>query len=917
MESNTLNVGMYIIDKDYKIVNVNRAMNNMYPEVKVGDVCYKALAFQDSPCSTCPLFNKDIMFFNPVRKEWIKANAAEIDYPGHGECYNVQFTMHKSVSITNNERIRPDKIDKHIAMMPSFTGDGCVFGTYCEPGSPIFFANERLVTLLGYDNADEMMEAVDGMGVNMMHPDDRKRVKKDIEGFAEVGKTFETAYRTRKKDGTWFWIILNGKTILTKENRLALICECSDMTDFLNKHAALQKEKDELTHKDELNEVLTKQIPGCYHRCSNEEGYPFLYVSKSFEEAVGWTWEEIKEQFDNKFINLIYPGDMRLFEGLVDQIDNAGQGSTIYRLKKKGGGYIWVQDSTMYIDTGDVAESFFQCTLADITKFVEALEVTDASTDMRDKMLAIASKDQILSEITQMLYSYNITLNMNTKKYSLIEGTGLEDYVAYFRSTDDFEKAYAFNLDCIEPEYKQAFEQLSSFENLTKLEGKNGFIGNLQYAAKLGDNVTWQETNLFIGKNEYGEDIVNILGRDMTEYHERVTTRNQLAIAQASNEAKTRFLSNMSHDIRTPINAIMGMLHIAQTYRNDAKKVDDCLKKIETSTNYLLTLLNDILDINKLESGKTVVENIPFNMNDLIDDIYNIIQPSAVMTGIQLKKVYDKFKHPYVIGSTLHLRQILMNLVSNSIKYSKVNGIAYMKVEEQSFEDDTVWYKFVVQDNGIGMSKEFQQKMFDIFEQEYSGARTQHKGSGLGLAIVKMLVDLLGGELLVESEKDKGSTFTVLLPFAIDRNPSRDDRIVSVETVENLNGIRILLVEDNDFNMEIAQFILSEAGAVITPAENGKKAVDLFEKNPQGTFDVILMDIMMPEMDGLEAAKIIRGLSRQDAPTIPIVAMTANAFEDDVKKSLEAGMNAHVAKPLDISTLISAIAKSVKNMHNQ
>ncbi len=570
------------------------------------------------------------------------------------------------------------------------------------------------------------------------------------------------------------------------------------------------------------------------------------------------------------------------------------------------GGKIEWHEINVFMGTNEYGEDIVNLLCRDVTEAHNRQEIKE------NELRAAISKDQILSEITKMLYSYNLTLNLKTGKYSLIVGTGMENFVNIFLTTDDYNKAIEKKLTFVDPRWLVEFKNLTSLKNLRSMSEHKGFVRSMEYACVVDGKTEWHEINVFMGTNELGDDIVNLLGRDITEAHEKADTKNQLEVAQASNEAKTRFLSNMSHDIRTPINGIMGMLHIAQTHRNDEARVDDCLKKIEISTNYLLTLLNDILDLNKLESGKAVAETNPFNMNELINDIYSIIQPSAHMSGIVLEKECGAFVHPDIIGSTLHLRQILMNLISNSIKYSKENGTVLITVEELDADKTTVRYKFVIKDNGIGMTQEFQQKMFDMFEQEYMGARTTNKGSGLGLAIVKMLVDLLDGEISVQSEKEKGTAFTVIIPFKINNQPAPVNHTAASAMTENLQGIRILIVEDNEMNMEIAQVILEEAGAVTTAAENGRVAVDIFERSEPGTYDVILMDIMMPEMDGLEATKTIRAMNRTDAKAIPIIAMTANAFAEDIKKSIDAGMDEHIAKPLNMTLLAAAIAKVVR-----
>ncbi len=684
---------------------------------------------------------------------------------------------------------------------------------------------------------------------------------------------------------------------------------CRDVTEAHNSQEKRENELRAMASKDQILSEITQSLysynltlnlnTGKYSLITGtglEEYIEFFQKSNQYEKAYYFNLANIEAEFHPAFMELTGIEQLRKKKGQKGFIGSLQYSTTLDDEIK------W-QEMNVFIGIDVHGDDIANLLCRDITEAHNLQEMKEK------EFRASVTKDQILSEITKMLYIYNLTLNLRTGKYTLIVGTGMESVVRAFQKTDDYKTAFEEQLSYVDAQYEKEIRRLASIGNLRKISDQVGFVRSLEYTCMINGKPEWHEMNVFIGIDEQGEAIANILGRDVTEAHEKADTKNQLEVAQASNEAKTRFLSNMSHDIRTPINGIMGMLHIAKTHRADEKKVDDCLNKIEISTNYLLTLLNDILDLNKLESGKTFVEEKPFHVEELVDDVCNIIQPAAHMTGITVETLFGTLEHPAVIGSSLHLRQILMNLISNSVKYSKDNGMVSVHVEEAGVENDIVRYQFSVTDSGIGMTKEFQQKMFDMFEQEQSGARTKHMGSGLGLAIVKMLVDLLDGEIYVESERGKGSTFKVVLPFRINYNPMEKNTKQEADTTDCLKGVRILLVEDNEFNMEIAQVILEEAGAVIIPAENGKVAVGLFEASPEQSIDIILMDIMMPEMDGLEAAKAIRSMERTDADKIPIIAMTANAFEDDIKKSLDAGMNEHIAKPLDMSKLASTISE--------
>jgi signal transduction histidine kinase/CheY-like chemotaxis protein len=380
--------------------------------------------------------------------------------------------------------------------------------------------------------------------------------------------------------------------------------------------------------------------------------------------------------------------------------------------------------------------------------------------------------------------------------------------------------------------------------------------------------------------------------------------------ANSANAAKSEFLAHMSHDIRTPINGIMGMTNIALKNKDNNDKVVDCLYKISSSADHLLTLVNDVLDMSKIESGKVVMVHEPLDVRTMIDNCASIIGGQIMTRELTFEKEFTGIKHPYVLGDELHIRQILINILSNAVKFTPDGGTITFRASEVSCTGDKATFNFEVEDNGIGMSEEFQDKIFDAFAQEDNkGSRTNYMGTGLGMTITKQFVDLMGGTISIKSKLSEGSCFTVTLE--LDINPEKKDEVVEVVT-KDIGGMKLLLVEDNLLNMEIAQEILEDEGAIITTAENGEIALETFTGSEPSTFDAILMDIMMPVMNGLDATKAIRASSHPEAKTIPIIAMTANAYAEDVKASFEAGMNAHIAKPINVPLLISTLNKYKK-----
>ena len=400
-----------------------------------------------------------------------------------------------------------------------------------------------------------------------------------------------------------------------------------------------------------------------------------------------------------------------------------------------------------------------------------------------------------------------------------------------------------------------------------------------------------------------------VLFKNTSDFHEKEQqekARLQMAYEEADSEnrAKTEFMNRMSHDIRTPINGIMGMVDIIRKNRDDREKVDDSLDKIQLSTRHLLELVSDVLDMSKLEAGMFEIHEDVFDMNELMDEVAALVDAQLVESGITHCKHRSNIQHTALKGSSLQLRRIMVNLLSNAIKYNKSNGTIDTYAEELSCDGTTVWYEFKIVDTGIGMSEEFiKEQLFKPFTQEKNDARTLYRGTGLGMSIVKALLDKMEGSIEVESQLGEGSTFTFRLPFKVDENAIETQKEEQSSGEQKLEGKQILLVEDNEINMEIAEFYLKELGIVVDKAWNGKEAIDKFEESAPGTYDLILMDIMMPVMGGREAARRIRTLERPDAETVRIYAMTAQVSSESVHKCLASGMNGHIAKPIDESKL--------------
>lgn len=458
-------------------------------------------------------------------------------------------------------------------------------------------------------------------------------------------------------------------------------------------------------------------------------------------------------------------------------------------------------------------------------------------------------------------------------------------------------------------------EIMRAFLNVSTLSDRmqNRETISMEYLATDG---IWYMARFIVKKRDVHNRVTHVLylvieiddqKRQALEYQEKL--RIAAEDAERANIAKTDFLRRMSHDIRTPINGILGMLQVAEHFTDDTEKLRECRKKMRDSAEYLLNLVNSFLDMNKLESGKLAPQDIPFDFRDVLRDLDNLIGPQAMEKGIILEFAKYRVIHNQMIGSPLYLRQIFMNIGTNAVKYTEPGGRIDVSCEEIPLSDEMSVYRLTVADTGIGIGDEFKEHIFDAFAQEEKDMVEAKQGTGLGMAICKQLTDLLDGKIWFESEKGKGTTFVVEVPIRLNQKQLFEDE--EKKASSKLLGKKVLIVEDNALNAEITQLILEQSGVITDIAENGKLAVDQFFASAPGEYKAILMDIMMPIMNGYEATRKIRALEREDAKTIPIIAMSANAFQEDIRESKAAGMNKHLAKPINEKKLLSVIEECV------
>lgn len=520
-------------------------------------------------------------------------------------------------------------------------------------------------------------------------------------------------------------------------------------------------------------------------------------------------------------------------------------------------------------------------------------------------------KEYHLINVIASIYSANLALYPEENIWKpIVMSKRLEKVISHITQADRM--LDTFNRERVAPAYQEAFGEFLKLKDLKERLGDRRFIG---YTFEDVEGL-WYQALLIPQKYEQDDhkQIVMLVIRDVSEQKRKeMTYQEELRVtaeeAERANAVKTDFLRRMSHDIRTPINGIRGLVNVGKNHIHDVDKIEECLDEIMRSSDMLVDLVNNVLNMSKLESGGIQLTEEAFDLQEMLDDVERFVNVQAERKQISLQINAAEVEHYHLIGSPLHIRQIFQNIIENAVKFNMASGSVNVVCRELVSDENTVELEMVCADTGIGMSEEFQKHVFEAFTQEDTSARTTYSGIGLGLAITKKLVNCMNGEISFESERGIGTVFTVKIPVQIDRAYYQLSE--KKDPLQVMKGLRILLVEDNELNMEITEYMMTEQGAVVTEAWNGKEAADIYESCEAGTFDVILMDIMMPVMNGLEAARCIRASEKADAQSIPIIAISANAFGDDIAQSMAAGMNMHLAKPLEFQKVIEAIAALV------
>lgn len=722
---------------------------------------------------------------------------------------------------------------------------------------------------------------------------------------------------------------------------------------------------------------LIKNVPGGFHICqsSREKGFPLVYMSQRFLDILGWTKKDIAERFNNKYIRLVYPADWRSGIRYKSDKDEAYhlQGDNVFRMLGKDG-YHWVSGTAKEVEMNGhkyIVGNIFdinndvqreeklkrdlQAREAELQKAnaklaqvmmdqeaqleeIRALneELMEANTKWHDanmeqeaqleevralndeleakqRQIDEQAYEQEMRDVRELTHAARWTAKFNDQQ-KIVEPWASDElrHILGYGDEEEFPNTMELIDESIHPEDLPAARKAFA----TAIEGEKDSLFDCQFRVKHKNGTyIWVRGAAKFRRDSGGKvqscigifvDINDFMVAERKHQQELETAWQK---AELANKAKTEFLHGMSHDMRTPLNGIMGLIKINEAHHHDEELVRRNRKKMEIAAKHLLSLIDDVLQTSRLESGKIEIGHELVNMGNIINEVSSIIEDRAREFGIKLSQEVPELPCPYVYSGQLYLRQILLNIYGNCIRYNHLGGSISTSIKSWT-EENKVVYQWDIRDTGIGMSQEFIQHIFEPFSQEKKGARTTYQGTGLGMSIVKKLLEQMGGNIIVASEEGKGSNFLITLP--LDIAPAPQQEAEKIEECYDIQGIRILLAEDNALNAEIAKTLLEDAGAVLTVVADGRQAVESFVAEPE-SFDVIILDLMMPVMGGLAAAKKIRGLDSSIAKNIPIVAMTANAFKEDVQQCLEAGMNAHVAKPLDMARLRQVLCQLVRS----
>lgn len=776
-----------------------------------------------------------------------------------------------------------------------------------SPPYHVEWMSDNLSQLLGYTNYGDFTAHTGNCCSDFIEPEDYKWLTGQVEEGIKAGDTYNVEYRVHTKNGEIFWISEKGRSVIEPGNREVLYAVLLDVTERKQQELKLEKAHQELRQTAEFLTQLYQTVPCGIIQFTADEEHLLLNENRMAWEIYGYTEEEYKQEIHSPFQLLLEKDKAKIEEYLKHMTLESGPVSYTREFIRKDGKVCWISvimERLINAQGKDVIQAIY----SDVTETKE-LQIRQ----QQEQILENQSLRAAIWTVYQAIMSINLT--QDTYNFFMEQGTALE-----LKKEGCYEEFLEKIESIIHPSQREEYRERFGRTGVLQSFSKGSEVICMEAQLKTEDGIYhWLSIQIIHVDNPYGDEILAIMLIKLLD-EERAQKAKQeqilkeaLAEAQEANRAKSDFLSRISHDIRTPMNAIIGMSALGKLHSEEPKKLEECFDKIDSSSKYLLSLLNDVLDMSRIESGKIELNQERFEFREFVESLCSIIQPQAEEKAQQfLLKCDPELYRPYR-GDYLRLHQILANLLVNAVKFTPHGGRICLDIRDGGQTNDDPVLEFLVSDNGIGMSEEFLERLYEPFEQESSDQARNLIGTGLGLSIVSNLVQLMNGTIEVASKKQRGTVFKVCIPV----RPADGDRIdpaggTECEDIGNLQHLQVLLVEDNELNREIAMEMLVMKDITVDTAEDGIQAVEQFREKPEYWYDAVLMDIRMPNMDGIQATKAIRSMERADAKTVPVIAMTANAFDTDREEAKMAGVDEYLIKPLDMNLLFQALERIKK-----
>ena len=956
--------------------------------------------------------------------------------PKIGDFFPVAFSMEKVAEVESS-------INRQMLGLLNRSIPGGILGGYVAPGFPLYYVNERMLAYLGY-TYEEFVADTKGLVMNGIHPDDLERVEQIASRAMDQDSEYEVKYRMKKKDGSYIWVSDVGKKVLAVNGNAACISVIRDISGEIEAKQKLFEESVENRQQKNILQNIIDTMPSGLLQCSFDRIPKALMVNRTGANILGFENEHeffLRRDVCDNILRCIHPEDRtKVLEELFSIAEEGIVKNSSHRIKTAAGEERWVRSAACVIQNQQ-GEKIYQIIFHDVTEILQLRR--------KNQQWDLMERSALYTAITSA-YPMIIFGNLTRNTCSVLDQEGQSLHSLDCGSYDAMVNGV---LGSVAPEYRDEFTSKFARQNQLAEYERGAHETYMEHRQLLDDGqYHWVSAHKIKVENPVNDDILTVsLIRCIDEQKDNEAEKNQilrtaLGAAEAANNAKTEFLSRMSHEIRTPMNAIIGMTTIASMHIDDRERIVDCLKKIMVSSKLLLNLINEVLDMSKVESGHILLTDEEFDMGELLQSVITMVQTSVSQKFQDFRVHLFQVKHEKLIGDVQRIQQVLLNLLSNAIKYTPDYGKITLEIREKPIKNGNYGlFEVTVIDNGIGIKPDFLHKVFEPFERAEDATLRNIQGTGLGMAISRNIAHMMNGEILVESEYGKGSVFTFTMQLKLqDQGCFEDDHlrdlpvlvvdddivccenacmrineigmkgeyaisgeeaIGKVERAHHLNddyfavildlkmpgmdgietatrirkvvgrdipiiilsaydcphfeeiaqragvdgfiskplmksklfylmksfaikqekkeeetekpqypfgnfeGKRILLVEDNSLNREIATVLLEETGAVVEEAENGLVAVNMVKNSSPGYYDLVFMDIQMPVMNGYDSTRHIRALERPDIKSMPIIAMSANAFAEDIKLCKESGMNEHIAKPIDFGKVLEILEK--------